>query len=700
MITALYSTCFILFFISCVRNEIEAPIIDEVVSDGSFQIVLKPCQTKTTNNGMSTEWSEGDEVNVFHVVSGSTNYINDGKFIITDVTNGVFQGTLASGLDDSKSYEWYVSYPYSADILSPDNTDAGYLTVAPMIQTQVGNDSKAHLAGLALVGKGITTAGVTMPTVEMKQTASVLKVIVTNKSGANLPVSLVKISTDADTGIEGHESVTISGNFYINFSNPSNLVYNATTEVSTAATLKTSYTIPNSEKGTFYIAVNPFSMLQGDALKIRVNNYEKSTTLTSDLSFPAAEINTITFYYNQPWVDANDVIAAGLPVLYIETVDNELPTYEVALAPEGMAGKGIKNATKVPGRIYIEDGGVKLYDSGDYVEKKSGMTIKVRGNTTATGSEYAKKPYKIKLQKKADLLNRGDAKYEDKNWILVKDEALRSKIGFRVNELMGLQWTPSYMYVNVVFNGEYRGLYMLLESIERNTDCRLNVKKSGYIIELDAYWWNEGIYVESGFNPKMKYTFKYPETEDMTNEQIAYIQSFLSEAEASLQDGSYSSFIDVDSFASWMLGHDILGNTDGLGSNIYFTKYDNTSETKLIMGPLWDFDAIMRAERWDYAHNNYWFGALFNNTNKAFVTVYKSKWEAMKATFFLELKSYLGDFAQSEIGTAFDNSLLLDNTRWNNDNGSVSSRVEETNTWLDARFSWLDSHISALNDQN
>ena len=666
---------------------------------GGFRIVLKPCQTKTTNNGMSTEWSEGDEVNVFHVVSGSTNYINDGKFIITDVTNGVFEGTLASGLDDSKSYAWFVSYPYSADLLSPDNTDAGILTVAPMKQTQVGNDSKAHLAGLALVGKGITNAGGTMPTVEMKQTASVLKVIVTNKSGANLPISFVKISTDADVGMEGHESINITGNYFINFSDIDNLVYNATTQVSTAAILNTSYTIPNSEKGTFYIAVNPFSILQGDALKIRVNNYEKTTTLTSDLSFPAAEINTITFYYNQPWVDANDVIAAGLPVLYIETVDNELPTYEVALAPEGMAGKGIKNATKVPGRIFIEDGGVKLYDSGDYVEKTSGMTIKVRGNTTAAGSANAKKPYKIKLQKKADLLGRGNTKYEDKNWILIKDEALRSKIGFKVNELMGLQWTPSYMYVNVFFNGEYRGLYMLLESIERNTDCRLNVKKTGYIVELDPYWWNEDRYFTSSFNSKMQYTYKYPDTDDLTEEQNAYIQSFMDVAEASLQDGSYSDFIDIDSFASWMLGHDILGNTDGLGSNWYFTKYDNTSATKLKMGPLWDFDAIMRSTTWDYAHMNYWFGALFSNTDQSFVSVYKEKWAGIKSTIFSDMGSYLDAFSQSSVGTAFDNSLLLDNFRWNKDNSSVSSRVEEARAWFEARYTWLDSRIPVLNNQ-
>ena len=117
-------------------------------------------------------------------------------------------------------------------------------------------------------------------------------------------------------------------------------------------------------------------------------------------------------------VEIQDVIDAGLPILYVETVDGEEPTYDVAYAPEGQNGKGITNATKVPGRIRLVQDGIDLYDSGEYVAKTSGMTIKVRGNTSAADSP--KKPYKIKLQVKADLLNRGnDAKYADKNWILI-----------------------------------------------------------------------------------------------------------------------------------------------------------------------------------------------------------------------------------------------------------------------------------------
>lgn len=398
-------------------------------------------------------------------------------------------------------------------------------------------------------------------------------------------------------------------------------------------------------------------------------------------------------------VDIQDVIDAGLPVLYVETVDGEEPTFDKVTHPEGMMGEGITNATKVPGRIRIVLGGADLYDSGDYVAKTSGMTIMIRGNTSAYAN---KKPYKIKLQQKADLLNRGDdAKYGDKNWILVKDESLLYKIGFKVNELVGLQWTPQYRYVNLVFNGEYRGLYMLLESVERNTECRLNVKKTGYIYELDAYWWNEDRYFNSSVSTKINYTYKYPDSDDVTEEQNDYIQGVVDAVEASMQDGTYNNYIDINSFASWMLGRDLLGNTDGAGSNQYFTKYDNTTASKVMMGNLWDFDAIMKSTSWDAAHISYYsfFRSLFNNVNKSFVRAYKEKWNTLKTSFFTDMEAYLDDFASSEEAIAFDKSILLDNARWGRSLTNVASRVETAKSWFTDREGWLETNIAEINDQ-
>jgi hypothetical protein len=96
---------------------------------------------------------------------------------------------------------------------------------------------------------------------------------------------------------------------------------------------------------------------------------------------------------------------------------------------------GIRNATKVPGRIVIEtlDNGI-IFDSGEYVDKESGMTVKVRGNTSARYNP--KKPYKIKLQKKGDMLCSGNSLLKDKNWLLQRTDNMNTVIGLKANELL------------------------------------------------------------------------------------------------------------------------------------------------------------------------------------------------------------------------------------------------------------------------
>ena len=258
-------------------------------------------------------------------------------------------------------------------------------------------------------------------------------------------------------------------------------------------------------------------------------------------------------------IEINQLDDIGLPVVRIETVNGEIPTCDYVEHPPYGMGATITNMSKVPGRLTISKSGQVIYDSGDYIEKESGITIRIRGNTSAYTD---KKPYKIKLQKKADLLQRGnDSIYKDKNWILLKDEKLLNKIGFKVNELMEMQWTPAYEYVNDVMNGEYLWVYMLVESVKRNTDCRLNVDKTGFVFEFDPYWWNTDLYVKSWvFYPPnlMNYTFKYPDPEEISQEELSYFIEMADRLEKSVVDGSYEKYIDSKSLASWLLAQDIL----------------------------------------------------------------------------------------------------------------------------------------------
>ncbi len=397
----------------------------------------------------------------------------------------------------------------------------------------------------------------------------------------------------------------------------------------------------------------------------------------------------------------NSLIGYGLPVLCVETVDGEEPTCERVYAPAGSWGSTI-NSVKVPGRMVmysrIAGGDSVLYDSGDYEKSVSGMTIKIRGNTSALGE---KKPYKIKLQKKFDLLMRGvDSVYKDKEWLLLKDENLYTNYGFKVSELVGMVWVPGHRYVNVVINNIYRGVYLLTEAVKRNPDCRLKVdKNSGFIFECDIYWWNESVYVLSYDSPNYNYIFKYPEEEDVTQEQLDYMQQVVYAYESSLDADNYPDLIDVRSFAAWCLVHDLVGTLDGGGCNRFYTKNDTTDTSKIVMPVAWDFDMAERTPRgWSRCHEVY-MKKLFNNSNHAFIHEYLRLWYTVREGFADEIQNFYFGFVNSSLGYALQSSYSLDNMTWNRDI-MFQNMATFRRQWLTTRVAWIDANIKALHVPN
>ena len=390
-------------------------------------------------------------------------------------------------------------------------------------------------------------------------------------------------------------------------------------------------------------------------------------------------------------------IVPGLPMVKVMTVDKEAPTCEFVSAPEGCMGQSIRNATKVGGRMTITQNGQTLYDSGDYVEELSGMTIRIRGNSSAWKDKRA---YKIKLQQAADLLERGDDQtFADKEWLLINDETrqLNTMVGLKVNELLNLQWTPRFRFVNLTLNGDFQGLYLLIESVKRKAS-RLNVSKSGYIVEFDPYWWNEDVWFETLMTASKdaKFTFKYPDTKDILPERIDSIRNYINAFDDGLVNRNhFAEYIDSTSFAAWMLAQDILGNYDAHGSNIFMTKYDDTNDSKLMMGCLWDFDAIMLTpDDWSNSRRLPYFARLISNgTDRSVANAYYQLWEEVKDTLFIAIKDYLEAFVASEEGQFFDEAIATDNKRWGRRFPTLRQLADDAEAWFDSRKLWLETAI-------
>lgn len=305
-ILTLGAICAAAFTLTNCNKEIAEPQAP-VTGGTDFEIIATTADTKTANNGLNTVWATGDALTVFHAVAGSTTYGSNDKFTYSGADNK-FTGKLATGLDASKSYDWYAMFPYSSYINTPTNSDkGGYVYIgerSDQTQIQTGNDSKAHLiygasnqtglrnCPLYAVAKGVAASAT--PTFTMKQLASIVEVNVTNTNTAPLTVSTVSFTAPAGTNIVG--------TFYVNFTDNGGTVYTDGNFPGNIAnlTVKNGTAIAKDGIAKFYLAIKPFAANTGDELKISVNGYEKTHKLTKNVEFKAGKIEAVNFKYDKP----------------------------------------------------------------------------------------------------------------------------------------------------------------------------------------------------------------------------------------------------------------------------------------------------------------------------------------------------------------------------------------------------------------
>ena len=414
----------------------------------------------------------------------------------------------------------------------------------------------------------------------------------------------------------------------------------------------------------------------------------------------------ITFVSNIILAQDNDlqtISNIGLKVVEITTVNQEEPTCDFVEAPEGCMGATCINSTKVPCRIIISESGNILYDSGDYIKNVSGATIKINGNTSAYYTVGKNYPYKIKLQKKSDLLFRDNDIYADKDWRLINDAiSLNTIIGLKLSEIMQFPWTPKYTPCNIFINGDYRGCYLLIESVKKNNSCRIDVDDTGYIVERDPYWWSENKYFSTNYfssDKGYRWTWKYPDDDLVTFSQEQYITDYINNAEESINNDTYEKYIDVLSFARWVLAHDILGTRDSGGSNLYVSKYDDSQNSILQIPCIWDFDSNFQMQPGQFsrihtAAYDFYFDNLFKKNNKSFSKAYKKLWQQIYPTLLNDITSFIDEYINSEEGTALNESRKHHFKRWNY--GITTIDVEEDA--LEAK-SWFNTHLQLLNDR-
>lgn len=286
---------------------------------------------------------------------------------------------------------------------------------------------------------------------------------------------------------------------------------------------------------------------------------------------------------------------------------------------------------------YKEKGSILVVQPNGTVDYNDALDhIKGRGNTTWTNIN--KKPYNIKLNKKASLLGMDTSK----KWCLLANgqdhSMLRNKIAFDLADEIGLDLSPDSEYVDLYLNGEYSGVYQVSEKVEegKNNLVKINdlndqmeklndnelssysqhdggTKKGskkyfdipnnpdditgGYLME----WEVRSKYQEepSGFVTKKGQYVVVKGPEYASKAQIEYISSFVQDMENAIYSSSgynakgkhYSEYLDETSAALMYLLQEYSVNIDaGITSCFFYKDSDTKGDGKIHASPAWDFD--------------------------------------------------------------------------------------------------------------
>ena len=391
-----------------------------------------------------------------------------------------------------------------------------------------------------------------------------------------------------------------------------------------------------------------------------------------------------------------------------------------------------KDKNKAKGEILcLRADGSTLY-AGDLKQ------IKGRGNSTWL---YPKKPYQIKLDEKVDLLEAGEA--PESTWVLLANYCdptlIHNTVTFDLAREIGLAFTPHCAPVDLYYDGEYRGSYLLCEKtevgegrvdihdlegdiedanpdVEDLDDCETTLGTTpggnpcqyvtgidapkdlsgGYLLEMDFR--ARAVEEKSWFSTTAGCYLVSKSPEYLPREAMEYISEFYQAFEDAVMNGGthpetgkdYSEYVDLESLAKVFLMLELSQDGDAFLSSTYF--YKPADEEKLYAGPLWDFDSAYGSYYKDFAVTDVVAGTT--TLGKALQSIPSFR-EALRTQYqeFYPVAVSARDLAGEE-GQRLSASQDLDHILWPATTpGSYTKAVLDLGTFLTQRNDWLYERV-------
>ncbi len=382
-----------------------------------------------------------------------------------------------------------------------------------------------------------------------------------------------------------------------------------------------------------------------------------------------------------------------------------------------------------------------LTDAFNHYNGKIG--IEIRGQSSQS---FPMKSYSIELR---DLLGNSTDKSlfglpKESDWILYApftDKSLmRNVLTYALSREMG-HWAANTRFVELIVNGDYKGVYVFMERIKRGSG-RVNISKmaatdiagdavtGGYIFSLDKGangWLSAYTIALSPVNEKRRFSYVYPKIENIVSEQSSYLKSYVDSFENALAGSSFQDpakgfrkFADASSFIDFFLLNETSRSVDAFRFSTYFHKDRNSRNGKIIAGPVWDFDLAFRnadfcngsfPTGWAHDFNTicpgdqagglipFWWKRFLEDT--AYTSNLRCRWKSLRQTTLSVVHfNKLIDSMVTLLGEAqqrhFQRWDILGKYVWPNPQPIAATYVQEIENmkaFISARLLWIDQNI-------
>lgn len=422
----------------------------------------------------------------------------------------------------------------------------------------------------------------------------------------------------------------------------------------------------------------------------------------------------------QPFVSSN------LPIVILNTNNQDIPDEPKIQASMKIIDNGMGNinyVTDFPNAynnlIGIERRGSS---SGDFPQKSYGFETRDVNGTV----------------KDTTLLGMP----EEHDWILYAPyndkSCMRNILTYELANKMD-NYASRTILCELVLNGQYQGIYTLMEKIKRDPN-RVDIAKllpiditgdeltGGYIIKIDKTTgpnndgWTSNY--QAADNSDINFLYHYPKSTDIEPQQEAYIQAYVDSFETALASPSfanpntgYRKYSVPETFIDFFILNEISKNVDGYRLSTFIHKEKDSKGGKLRMGPIWDFNlAWWNADYcagydytgWQYDFSNtcpggwqpptWWIRML---EDPWFQDELKCRWTTLRQTFLSNDSLYgkidsIAQYIDQAKDRHFEQWPLLGIYTWPNPSpipADYPGEIAALKQWIIDRATWIDNNI-------